>query len=534
MAPDLSCTLPIDFSLYAQNGTLVVTLINQRLSVLAVNWARQLATIGLRGTIGVTSRLDQQAEQDVLHAGAGIFCTTSAEMRIQPQAGRWAELVALLRTGFDILLSDVDVGWARNPLPYIHAVLHAHPQASILFSSNLGDGNFSTTPLHGANAEGLELEDPDAYRLGINLGDGFNVGILFVNQRSAHRAFSARLERMFARWVELLSARSDGQLRMASFDQGIINRWLHSVMRPRSSDANLIDLALNDESSPGREPTEPPLAIGCLPALQFSTAHIHFAWRAVRARHAPPPFAIHATCTLGRALVRKIWVLREAGVWHDPPSYQRRPDERFLRLETINTTGAVGFELISKQLQQVAAALHLARALNRSLILPHLVCGTIARSHPCRAGAHLWKGQRPPLPLPEYCPLHYWVEPVLAEQSPVPIRPPSFLAADTMAGMMSKLGTEEVYSQGGESLHALQKSWLRFSHVRVLSVRNLPPLVVGSVTQWKRRKRTSKTSAQHLWPALMAAGRSPNEMTWDAWCRTCDSGIGTCLEHRIS
>lgn len=274
--------------------------------------------------------------------------------------------------------------------------------------------------LRNSTSKGLQLEDPEAYRAAAGHGDGFNVGILFLNHQSR-----TRLERMFARWVELLSTRSNGQLRMATFDQGVINRWLHSVMRLRSPDTNLIALVPDGEHS-GSDGSEPPLAIGVLPALQFSTAHLHFVWRAVRAPHAPAPFAIHATCALGRSLVRKIWVLREAGVWHDSPSDHRRPNERFVRLETI-TTHAVGFELISKQLQQVAAALHLARALNRSLILPRLLCGKVAASHPCRAGAHSWRGRRPPLPLPAYCPVYYWMEPVLAEQMSVPTRPQAFL-----------------------------------------------------------------------------------------------------------
>ena len=91
-------------------------------------------SVGLRGVVGLTSRLDRQAESALEYAGAGIFCTTSEAMLIHAQAGRWAELVTLLRTGFDVLLSDVDVGWARNPLPYMRTVLRTHPHASMLFS----------------------------------------------------------------------------------------------------------------------------------------------------------------------------------------------------------------------------------------------------------------------------------------------------------------------------------------------------------------------------------------------------------------
>ena len=139
---------------------------------------------------------------------------------------------------------------------------------------------------------------------------------------------------------------------------------------------------------------------------------------------------MHATCALGRARVRKAWVLREAGVWRDAwrgvwrdvwreppispeapppprsptpasggrpaheeawPSFGGARGGRYLRLEPPHAAALAqlrGYERIASQLRQLGAALRLARALNRTLVLPPLHCGAAARAYPCRAGAH--------------------------------------------------------------------------------------------------------------------------------------------------
>ena len=84
-------------------------------------------------------------------AGAGVFCTSSEEMQINAQAGRWAEVASLLQSGFSVLLSDVDVGWARDPLPYLRRVLQIHPAVGLLLSSNRArDPLFTRAPLRGS------------------------------------------------------------------------------------------------------------------------------------------------------------------------------------------------------------------------------------------------------------------------------------------------------------------------------------------------------------------------------------------------
>ena len=335
----MSCELRIDLASYANGETLIATLVNARQSALTVSWSSQLAALGLRGVAGIASRLSPHAESAIRRAGNGVFCTVGEAMRLNAQAGRWAEVAALLRSGLHVLLSDVDVGWARDPRPYFHAVLHAHPETALLISCNLVDLQFTTTELSRGGSGGgggggsgsggggggvggggggggwLELEDPGPFAADATSG-ALNVGILFLRREAR-----APLTRLLGRWARLMTTRRrDGRLEVASFDQGLINRQLKRAISssPHPRDARLI--AINDEplaEGGGGESLDGSgvLGLGVLPALQFSTAHHHFGYRPVRAAAAPPPFAVHATLALGRARVRKAWVLREARVW---------------------------------------------------------------------------------------------------------------------------------------------------------------------------------------------------------------------------
>ena len=555
------------FAPYAVADTLIVTLVNTRQTALAVNWARQLGAVGLRGLIGVSSRLDKWVEAAVRRARAALFCMTNDTMRLYAQAGRWVEMLPLIRSGFNVLLSDADVGWARNPLPYLDSVLRAHPHISLLISSNRAADRFSTTLLPGNGAVGgsggggggsaepgawLELEGPAPY-LADESSASLNIGIIFFHRRSRRR-----LEHLLAGWSSALSTRRrDGRVEMASYDQGLINRELHRRMRAHPTDPRLLALADGPTArnggnggrssgggsggggggGDGRDGATP-LGLGVMPALLFSTAHHHFAWRAVVAPDAPPPIAVHATCTLGRARARKVWVLREAGVWRgDEGSHA----ERFLRLEEdgagvvagVAERNAVGFSgRIAPQLRRLGVAMQLAHALNRSLVLPRLRCGPAARSRPCRAGVHAVDSRAgPPLALPAVCPLHYWLEPAFAEQSRVPLRPPSAAPDGWRRGSSPTAAAAAVVVDVAASeptLPALLRALGGAEGARLLGLRNVPAGL-------------ARHSGAELWPVRLMAGRSPNEVSGDAWCRSCvgEGGGGrgaaaSCVERVVS
>ena len=102
---------------YVNGDTLIATFTNPQAAHFAVNWARGLQSVGLKSVIGISERLGSMAEGQLQAAGGGLFCADGRAMKKNGQAGRWAEVAPLLIHGFNLLLSDSDIGWLQNPLP---------------------------------------------------------------------------------------------------------------------------------------------------------------------------------------------------------------------------------------------------------------------------------------------------------------------------------------------------------------------------------------------------------------------------------
>eukprot|EP00966_Prymnesium_polylepis_P296854 6858067-Prymnesium_polylepis.1 len=91
------------------------------------------------------------------------------------------------------------------------------------------------------------------------------------------------------------------------------------------------------------------------------------------------------------------------------------PPRRFMRFEmAVPTQLRVegGFDIITTQLAQFHAAMRLARALNRTLILPRLRCDERAMAYPCYAWYHRAMGYGgfnffQKITMPDYCPPYY-------------------------------------------------------------------------------------------------------------------------------
>ena len=108
-------------------------------------------------------------------------------MQANGQAGRWAEVAPLLSYGVDVLLSDADVAWIRNPLPYFAAARRAHPAADLLMLTDRAFNNYATAPAaagpateaaaaqaRASLAGDLDLED--AYDSSIS----YNIGVIYM------------------------------------------------------------------------------------------------------------------------------------------------------------------------------------------------------------------------------------------------------------------------------------------------------------------------------------------------------------------
>ena len=255
---------------HAINGTIIATFTNARASAFALNWARGLNSLGLKTMVGISQRLGPATEESLRAAGAGLFCADGAQMQRNGQAGRWAEAISLLRAGYHVLLSDSDIGWLRNPLPYFAAAKLAHPTLDFAMLTDRVFNGYSSEPLplpafstelkraRRRTRLEVELELEGATE---NAYPSLNIGVIFF-YRHALPALSSLLA-AFSRSVE----RPDGSL--APWDQEPINQ---AVLQPRRRtspfDRQLVlvhggHLSLGVLPMPGRcprsRPPRPPL-----------------------------------------------------------------------------------------------------------------------------------------------------------------------------------------------------------------------------------------------------------------------------------
>ena len=291
----------------AANGTVFVTFADHHVAEFAVNWARRLQAIGLRSLIGLSEAVERDFERDMVKADAAVFCALDAGlMASNGQAGRWAEAVPVVRLAsqlsLSVVISDADIAWIRNPLPYFFAARAAHPRLDLLMMTDRAFNGYSDQPLgiqppqpplrarstrgaggkaaqpNGAGSDRGEAATPTRQSIDLELEPGYesaisyNIGILWLG---AHALQS--LEQMLLRWVDAVGGGGDGHgsktsgssgvggkkkpVRLASWDQEPINKLvLQRGLRPDPIDRRLVRV------DDGR------LAMGVLPMLQFVSA----------------------------------------------------------------------------------------------------------------------------------------------------------------------------------------------------------------------------------------------------------------------
>lgn len=271
----------------------------------------------------------------------------------------------------------------------------------------------------------MDLELENAFQSKIS----FNIGTLFLYSHA-----NETLAHMFDAWsravqedLEFGSARKQSprfgqRSKLAPWDQKPINELvIQRGIREHPEDP-LLALSFG-----GR------LAMGVLPMLQFTTSFTYHVHRTRRELLGVAPYSLHAIFNLGRSKSIKKWVLREEGGWHDEPAYYRG---RFMTYEPtpppreLRRSG--GFELITRQLHEFQRALRLSVMLNRTLVAPRLRCGDRSMAYPCYGWYHRAMGvhglSKEKVPMPEVCPLYYWMDSKALEQLPeLQLREPGFL-----------------------------------------------------------------------------------------------------------
>ena len=244
------------------------------------------------------------------------------------------ELIYLFtQMGFDILVSDVDTAWLRNPMPY----MARSPQADVLTSSD----HLSST------AVGDGLEDPSRAH------SAANIGIMLLRHSAKELA---------KEWVEKLE--KDDKV----WDQNAFNDLFRLGAGFNQKDEDNVFAGYRGK-----------LKIGILPVSTFASGHTYFVTRMYE-KVKQEPYVIHATFQFSgtdgkRHRLRRFWWCRILRA-HDPPggllSYVADIPEDLLR-----HSGSVEghFALVNHQLLQVRAALAFAQKLKRTLVMPKLYCG---------------------------------------------------------------------------------------------------------------------------------------------------------------
>ena len=220
-------------------------------------------------------------------------------MRSNGQAGRWPEVLPLLQLGYNLLLSDSDIGWFRSPLPYFAALRRAHPHADLLLCSDYVGNGYTTAPLPGG-AEG----DLDLDIMGNAKVSSINIGVLF-----AYAAANQSVATLIGAWADAVVEEGSGDL--AKWDQGPINtKVLRPWMRPCQGTPSSAARTASSWAS-CRCCSSPP------PSHTTSTPR--------RARVRRAAFSLHAIFSHGKSAERKAQILREAGLWTStrPPTTRR-------------------------------------------------------------------------------------------------------------------------------------------------------------------------------------------------------------------
>ena len=382
----------------ANNGTVVVTFTNKMQTAFAINWATRLQVVGLRSLIGLSERLTDDDPAAFANVGAFCFCAEKAGMmNSNGQAGRWAEAIPVLRMArrlsLSVLISDSDIAWVRNPLPYFAAAHASHPKLDLLMMTDRAFNGYSAHPLKVQRNERRGAGSRSAASVDLELEPGFessisyNIGVIYFF-RHALRLHEA----MLGRWVEAVGGTSTSRggsgsrfskPQLATWDQEPINkRVLQNGLNKDPDDTRLVRV------DGGR------LVMGVLPMLQFTTSFTYYMHRKRRESLRARAYCLHAIFAHGKDAQRKMSIFREEGLWHDPPAYYEVPrgSSGFLVAESLALPSALrsmgGFGLIQLQLRQVHALFHLAQLLNRTLVLPRLRCGERPMAYPCYAWYH--------------------------------------------------------------------------------------------------------------------------------------------------
>ena len=149
---------------YAEDNVVMVTWANNHYYDFVSNWVRNVRKCGVSNFM--VGAMDNELLAQLIDVEVPTFAMQSGMIttdfgwgtpNFHKMGRKKIELIYLFtQMGFDILVSDVDTAWLRNPMPY----MARFPQADVLTSSD----HLSST------AVGDGLEDPSRAHSAANIG----------------------------------------------------------------------------------------------------------------------------------------------------------------------------------------------------------------------------------------------------------------------------------------------------------------------------------------------------------------------------
>mmetsp|Transcript_29143 Transcript_29143/g.93193 ORF Transcript_29143/g.93193 Transcript_29143/m.93193 type:complete len:679 (-) Transcript_29143:153-2189(-) len=291
---------------------------------------------------------------------------------------RTGEVLRMVRLGYSVLHTDIDVVWLRSPEPY----LMCSGEASRPGGEHGPGSRFECGPLLSADvavssdnmSPGRDTEGRASY----SAGGTFNTGILFLRPTVKGRAFAEEWH------ANVVSPPPGSRYVSLTSDQQVFNHMMRKPRQWPGVDAPHGSAVMREAWDGGR------VTLGSLPLALFLNGHGYFVQRA-DLRLKVSPFAVHATYSLdNHDGVAKRQRFREAGLWlADGEEYFRG---RFLALNASvppAVAAALGAARSAGQspnhigvhaaalrgyLAELRDALALARALRRTLVLPRWTC----------------------------------------------------------------------------------------------------------------------------------------------------------------
>lgn len=363
----------------AKDGAVIVTWANSHYYDFALNWLRHLDALGVENYL--IGAMDEEMYAKLRKIG--VPCWLMGSQGIDKEAvtrdfgwgsknfhkmGR--DKIRLIRdftkTGTDVLISDIDVAWLRDPIPFFRR----YPKADILVSTdNLRNITHESPEQIAKTVDGEGLEPPCAGTA--------NIGMMWFRSTSGSQAITDE-------WVNNLE--KDDKI----WDQAEFNTLMHKGGCGMDNDGSGVGKAYNGK-----------IMLGTLPVALFNNGHTYFTQRLPEAINVNP-YAMHATFQY-EGTPGKRNRMREANQWlgdRDDASYF---EQKFLsytprvlkgvdvtqfeklgyptmdhQLKTLEEGDPVILEhmrLVQHQIAQLYEAVAVAKSLNRVLIAPPFFCG---------------------------------------------------------------------------------------------------------------------------------------------------------------